>query len=255
MLADIHCHLTHEKLANELDQIIQRARNAGVKRIITAGTNKETNRKIIWIKERYPDIIRCSLGMYPLEATGINDNGEKTKAENWEEEIEFIINNKDKIIAVGEIGLDYSFGKNEEQTTIFRRFLDLAEKINKPVIVHSRKAEKDCIELLKTRKIPIILHCFHGRKSIVKEAAKTGMHFSIPPILLRSSQFEMIVKEVNINQLLTETDSPWLNNIQGETNEPANVARTIAKIAQIKGMDPIEVENNTYMNYQKIFKD
>tara|TARA_B100000315_G_C14499757_1_gene551759 strand:- start:415 stop:1179 length:765 start_codon:yes stop_codon:yes gene_type:complete len=254
MLADVHCHLTHG-LFDDLDKVIQRARDAGVKRIITAGSNNETNQKVVGLVEKYPDILRASLGMYPLDALGIDDEGMQGPPEDVDKAVEFILNNKDKIVGVGEIGMDFkTVTRIEEQVKIFKKFIDAARKIDKPVIVHSRKAEKEVVEVLGMQPVKAVLHCFGGRKGLVKQAAEDGMYFSIPPILLRSSHFEMIVKTVNINQLLTETDAPWLNNID-ERNEPANVARTVERIAQIKGVDKQEAETILYANYQKVFKD
>ncbi|MDP6294099.1 MAG: TatD family hydrolase [Candidatus Woesearchaeota archaeon] len=254
MLTDVHCHLTHG-LFDDLDKVIQRARDAGVKRIITAGTNNETNKQVIGLTEKYPDIVRASLGMYPLDALGIDDDGMQGPPEDVDQAIEYILNNKDKIVGVGEIGMDFkTVTRIEQQIKIFKKFVDVAKKIGKPVIVHSRKAEKEVVEVLGFQPVKSVLHCFGGRKSLVKQAAEDGMYFSIPPILLRSSHFEMIVNTVNINQLLTETDAPWLNNLE-ERNEPANVSRTVERIAKIKGLDTKEAETILYANYQKVFKD
>jgi len=255
MLVDVHCHLTHPEFSKDLNAVLERARNAGVKRIVTAGTNKETNRTVMGLWHKHPDIIRPSLGMYPLDAIGLDDEGQKVAPQEADQEIEFIYNNKKNIVCVGEIGLDYKINQDPKQTTIFQKMLDCADHINKPVVVHSRAAEREVVEILCSRKTKAVLHCFCGRKSLVRQAAKKGTYFSIPPILLRSSQFAMIVKEVDINQLLTETDAPWLSNVSGERNEPAHIARTITAIASIKGMDPVEVENNLFLNYQKLFMD
>ncbi len=263
LLVDVHCHLMHEMFKKDLDLVIKRARKNGVKTIITSGVNTPTNREALALAEKYPDIVKCSLGIYPIDALGIIEGDESgltraTAPMNVDEEIEFIIKNKDKIIAVGEAGLDFKFHNKEEQIKKqkenFLKVIELCEKIKKPLVVHSRKAEKECIELLETSKLHRVdLHCFEGNKNLIKKAEELGYCFSIPPIIAKLQHFQMMAEIVDINQILTETDAPWLSGIPGERNEPVFVERVVNKIADIKKMTPEDTASNIFMNYQRVF--
>ncbi len=262
MLVDVHCHLDHDDFKKDLDKVIDDARKSGVKAIITAGINPRTNRLALKLAEKY-DIVKCSLGIYPQDALA---NEVKTfeidlKVEpfNIDEEIEFIKNkiknNKNKIIGVGEIGLDFKTGnKKEEQKQVFVKQIELAKQVKKPMIIHSRKAEKEVIDILEANGAKrVLLHCFCGKKELVKKAYDLGYYFSIPTNVVFSGQFQDIVKMININKLLTETDAPYLSPYKGKRNEPSFVTETIKKIAEIKRMDAEEVANNIFKNYQDLF--
>jgi len=122
--------------------------------------------------------------------------------------------------------------------------------------IHSRKAEKDVIELLECsslKKSQIILHCFSGKKSLITKAASHGWSFSVPTNIVRAENFQSLVRNVDLSQLLTETDAPWLSPYKEKRNEPAFVIETIKEIAKQKSLDSEEVANNIFMNYQKIF--
>lgn len=262
ILVDVHAHLDHEKFKDDLDNVIENARNAGVKAIITSGVNSRTNRLILDIAGKY-DIVKPSFGIYPLDALAKEmEEGEASgfprdiEAFDINKEIAWITKNKDKCIAIGECGLDFKWGREheKEQKQNFQKVIDMAEKIKKPIIVHTRKAELDAVDMLETSKIKnIVLHCFCGRKHLVKRAADNGWNFSIPPIVVRLQQFQIMAEIVNISQLLTETDCPYLSPYPGKRNEPAFVIETIKKIAEIKKITPEDTANNIFMNYQRVF--
>jgi len=260
LLVDVHAHLDHERFKNDLDAVIERARQAGLKAIITSGVNSATNRVVLKIAERY-DIVKVSFGLYPIDALAkelelTSGFVRDIKPIDVDEELEWIKKNKDKCIAIGECGLDYHWvtGKENEQKKIFQKIIDVVEKINKPIIVHSRKAELDAVEMLESSKLKkIVLHCFSAKKSLIKKAADNGWSFSVPPVITRLQHFQTLAEMVNINQLLTETDAPYLSPYPGERNEPAFVAETIKKIAEIKRMTEEDVAGNIWMNYTNIF--
>lgn len=258
MLVDVHCHLTHEKLKHQIPELIERAKAVGVTSIITSGVNVPTNREVLELTKKY-DIIKCSLGLYPIDLLGIQPDEagltRQTVKFDLDEELKFIEKNKDKILAVGECGLDFHWDKthHEEQKANFQKIIKFVERINKPILIHSRKAEVECIEMLEKSKIKkVILHMFEGRKHLIKKAESLGYYFTVPTNLIKSQHFQMLVEMINLNRLLTETDAPWMSPNE-KPNEPANVALTVKKIAEIKKMDVKEVENAIYMNYQKVF--
>jgi len=140
------------------------------------------------------------------------------------------------------------------QKEIFIKIIKLSKKINKPLIIHSRKAESDIIDILENSDAKkVILHCFSGKLKLIKKAAELGYYFSVPTNVVRSSQFQKLVEMVDINQLLTETDSPYLSPYKNRRNEPAFIIETIKKIAEIKNISINETANNIFMNYQKVF--
>lgn len=265
-LVDVHCHLNHEKFKQNIDKILENAKKAGVKRIIASGVNPATNREVLELAKKYAPLVKCTLGIYPLDALNLPPTQQEpesglTRGGHFDltDELKFIEQQKDNIVGIGEAGLDYKFVKDEalikKQKENFQRVIELCEKIKKPIVVHSRNAEKDCIDMLMSSKIKnIIMHCFEGRKNVIKTAADHGINFSIPAKIEKLQHFQTLVEMVRINQLLTETDAPWLSPTTGLTNEPANVLITIKKIAEIKKMTPEETANNIFMNYQNIFE-
>lgn len=260
MLVDVHCHLTHEKLKSRIDEIIKNAKDKGVKAIIASGVNVPTNREVLELAKKYPDIIKCSLGLYPIDLLGIqpDEAGLTRQFEKFDidDELNFIEQHKNEIVAVGECGMDFHWDKehHSEQKINFEKIVEFVKKLDKPIIVHSRKAELECFEVLEKSGIKkVVLHMFEGRKNLIKKAAELGYYFTVPTNILKSQHFQMLVEIVNINQLLTETDAPWMSQIPGTVNEPANVAETVKKITEIKNMDAKEAEDNIYMNYQRLF--
>lgn len=246
MLVDVHAHLDLEQFSIDLDEVINRARHFGVVSIINNGLNPVSNRKTLELSKKY-DIVKPALGLYPIDALKLSE-------EELEGELEFI--KKNKPIAIGEVGLDYLRSEEKDkQKGIFQKIITLAEKLSLPLIVHSRKAESEVIDILESSKLKkIIMHCFNGEQSLVKKIEKNGWFFSIPPIILRSLQFQMIVNQVSTTQLLTETDSPYLAPPPKKRNEPIFVSKVIEKISEIKNLNEDEVKKIIFMNYKNIFK-
>ena len=260
MLIDIHSHLDHCYFKDDLDKVIENAKKANVKVILTAGTNPEKNKESLKIAKKY-DIVKPCLGIYPIQYSDNKElnNQKKNKGTkiNIDEEIEFIRKNKKDIIAIGEVGLDYFWNKNNvnEQEKLFQKMICLAEKINKPIIVHSRKAEQDCIEMLQSSKLKkIIMHCFTGKKSLVNKIVDNGWFLTAPTCIVRSSQFQENTKLTTITQLFCETDAPYLTPFKNKRNEPSFVVDAYKKVAEIKGMEFEEVVKNIWMNFQKVFR-
>lgn len=258
MLIDIHSHLDHYQFRDDLDSVIENAKKAGLKVILTAGINPQTNRKSLEIAEKYPLVKPC-LGIYPVQTLQKEiESGDYPMEENKfeiDEEIRFIIKNKSKFVAVGEVGLDYSMGEDpKSQKLLFEKMISLAEKLNKPIIIHSRKAESDCIDILKSSKLKkIVMHCFCGKKPLVKEIIDKGWYLTAPTSIVRSTQFQENTSLTPITQLFAETDAPYLSPFKDRRNEPAFVIESYKKIAEIKRMELSEVTNNIWMNWQRVF--
>ncbi len=212
-LIDIHAHLEGPRF-KDLNEVIENAKTAGVKTIIQSGVNPTTNRQALEISEKYPEV-QVSFGLYPIDAlikeveSGESEDFQRGIEEfDVDEELAWIEENKDKCIAIGEIGLDYNWKEfqteemKEKQKDVFRKVLKTAKKINKPVIIHSRKAEEDAIEILEGIKPGnVVLHCFSAKKGLVKRGIESGFYFSIPPIITRLHHFQNLVKLVPLTQV------------------------------------------------------
>lgn len=259
MIVDIHAHLTFSQFSKDIDEVIKRAKQAGVVAILCSGVDHDSNIKVLEFSNKY-DIVKASLGIYPLDAVGLghyDDVPRETRDFDVDAEIENIKKNKDSILAIGEVGLDKSPEGNckfEQQKEIFWRVIKLAEEIKKPIVVHTRKAEKECIEILESSKLKnVVLHCFTGNLKLVKKAEDLGFYLSIPTVVTRLKHFQEVIQRTSMNQLLTETDAPYLSPYRGERNEPSYIKETIKIISKIKNITEEEVEKIIFSNYQKIF--
>ena len=258
LLIDVHTHLDHPLLMNKIEDMVRRAKTVGLKHVITNGINPETNRACLELSKKY-DIVKCAMGIYPRNALkkGIENSDYKIDVSDFDidDEIDFIKKNKSNIVAISEVGLDFVDGENKGQIEDFGKMINLAEELKTPIVVHSRKAELKCIEVLESSNLKkIVMHCFSGKKSLVKRIADNGWFLTVPTIVVRSQQFQDIAKNVPITQLFCETDSPYLSPYKDKMNEPAFVIESYKKIAELKQMDVTEVMNNIYMNWQKIFE-
>ena len=260
MFVDVHCHLDSYMFDKDRDEVIKRAKDVT---IVSAGINPESNRYVLELRKKHKNVV-CSLGIYPKEALEFEKKGYEVPVDYAEYEIDRELEwieaqiKEKNAIAIGEIGLDFvnlkdkpELAKKDEE--LFIRQLRLAKKYKLPVIVHTRKAEERVLEILENESMKkVVLHAFGGKKSLLQKIKENGWTCSIPPLLLRSSHFEMIVKELPITQLLTETDSPYLGLERGERNEPKNVKETVKKIAEIKGINEDEAEMIIYNNFIKL---
>lgn len=245
---DVHAHLESVRFKGELDEVLKRAEQAGVRAVINSGTAPKRNRETLDLSNKY-SLVKCSFGWYPV--------GNLSK--DIDEEIKWIEEHKEVCVCIGEIGLDYNEedrkANADKQAEMFRKMIRLAKKINKPVIVHSRKAELEAIEILEEEGVNnVIMHCFSGSKSLIKRAAENGWSFSIPAVIKRLLHFQMLVEMVDIKQLLTETDAPYLAPVAGGRSEPKDVVGTVEEIARIKNLTKEEVAKQIWENSEKLFK-
>jgi TatD DNase family protein len=251
MFIDVHCHL--DKLVEEgvsAEKALTNAKKKGVEKMVVNGTDHNQNQIILELAKKHKEVLPA-LGIYPIDALELSDK-------EIEEEIKFILENKKLVYAIGEVGLDQ---KEEElhktldkQKKNLTKFVELAIKLNKPVIIHSRKAELHTIELLENLNAKkVIMHCFSGKMSLVDRIAKNGWLLSIPANSHYSQQFQDVIKRVPLHNLLCETDTPYLHPLKEWPNEPANVIYSYKKIAEIKGMKLKEIEEQIEKNFNSLF--
>lgn len=243
MFIDVHCHVYDGKI----EELAERMREKNII-AINSGADFGANRKTLKLADRFPEF-KATMGLYPLDAL-------KMSEKKFEDEINFIRENKGSIVAISEVGMDFKEDeKNHEiQRRNFKRFIELAKELDKPLIVHSRKAEKECIELLEKLKAKkVVMHCFSGDFSLVRRIRYNSWFLSIPSCVKNSQHFQKIIQEVPIENLLCETDSPYLHPDKKFPNEPTNILVSYEFIAKIKNISLKEVEEKIEDNCRKLF--
>lgn len=249
LLFDVHAHLDFDDFKDDLPELLERCEAAGVKAVVTNGVNPESNHAVIRLSRQY-GVVKPALGYYPVHV--------------WEDGLDAVRAEMARIrrfgpVALGEVGLDYKECGGDDchkdvQQEAFREFIRLSKELDIPIIVHSRKAEGDVLDILEEEGASkVVLHCFMGKKRLVERAAGLGFSFSVPVTVTKLEQLQWLVRHVPLKQLLTETDSPYLGPVRGERNDPRNVRLAVEKIAGLKGMDVVEVANVLFMNYQNLF--
>jgi TatD DNase family protein len=261
-LIDVHAHLDDLRFEKDLDEVIIRAEKNNIYKIFTSGINPKTNRKALKISKKFKIAETC-FGLYPLDAIAgkvkehSDDVSRLIEPFDVDIELKWIEKNQNNCIALGEIGLDFKIAPNykKEQIEVFEKVLKLAKKLDKPVIIHSRYAELECIEILESFEMrKVIMHCFSGKKSLIRRCVENGWFLSVPPVITRLDHFKTLVEITPLENLLTESDSPYLSPISGERNEPANIGITIKEIAKIKNMSDEDISKQIFKNVEKLFK-
>lgn len=259
---DCHTHLDSDRY-EDVGAVVERARKAGAKFLITSGINPSSNRVVKKMSEEY-DIVKCSFGLYPVDSVAnvidesliSDDVARYIEKFDVEEELQWILENKDSCVAIGEIGLDFKIipGTEKEQEIVFRKALELAKKIDKTVVIHSRKGELRAIEIMEEMGMKkVMMHCFSGKKSLIKRCVENGWTLSVPAVITRLDHFKMMAEIVPLDNLVTETDAPYLSPVAGEINESSNIPITIKEIAKIKGISEEEVERVMFNNAKELF--
>tara|TARA_Y100000310_G_scaffold188167_1_gene188122 strand:- start:1540 stop:2292 length:753 start_codon:yes stop_codon:yes gene_type:complete len=247
-LVDVHSHYTYKHFSKELDKVMTKMKSSDVI-AITCGLDFKDNQEVLKITEKY-DILKPALGIYPTEAGTLSDK-------ELNEILTQIEQNKDKIVAISEVGLDHHWTKDAKkqarQKEVLTEIIKLANKINKPIIAHSRSAEKETVELLKQAKVPVVMHCFCGKSATLTEAINAGYYFSIPVAIVRSKTFRKLAKKAGIKRILTETDAPFLAPKPKMRNDSSNIKLTIEKLSKLLDLSEEKIADQIHKNYQKLF--
>ena len=243
MFIDIHCHL---EMCQNIPQAIENAKKEKVGLILTQGINFDSNRKALAFSKQFKEV-KAALGIYPIDALMMSDSG-------INKEIEFIKQNNPH--AIGEVGIDLKESNNsKKQEENFIKFINLSKELDIPLIVHSRKAEELCLNILeKSMAKRVIMHCFSGKLKLIKKIIENSWYLSIPASIVYSAQAQQIAKETPLENKFCETDSPYLHPERKMNNEPANVLAVYKKIAEIKDISLSECEKAIENNYNTLFK-
>ena len=249
-MIDIHCHLVY----NGMDPapLIANSRKAGLDAIITCGYPRDCE-KNMEIASKNKNFVFLTLGLHPVDIKDLSEP-------EVDKYLEFVRQHKDQIVAVGEIGLDYHWfpDKDSEQGSrfrlVFEQCLELAKSINKPVVLHTRKAEQDCFDIVQSHGIKnAVFHCYGGGMTLGRQIIDAGYFISLSSNMDRSKNTRKIAKSFPLEQLMTETDSPFLSPVPGKKNEPANVRLVVNRIAELRDMPVEEVDRITTENAVRFF--
>lgn len=248
MFIDVHCHLD-SNYYNDIDKVINNAKKNNVNKLIYNGCNKKSNKEVIKLINKY-DSVYGAVGYHSTELDDVNEKDYEL--------LESLLSNK-KIVAIGEIGLDYHYPdtNKEKQKYAFRRQLELAEKHNIPVIVHSRDAIQDTFDIMSEYNIKGVIHCFSGSVEMAKEFIKKGFLISVGGIITFKNAKNIIevIKNIDLSYILLETDSPYLTPepFRKEQNEPMYIPIIASKIADILNVSIEEVSSKTTDNAKRLF--
>ena len=254
MIADSHCHLDYPKLYDQLDDIVKRAEYNQVKYLLTICTTLKSFERIKLIITKYKNIYG-TFGIHPHESEKYTQVDSK-----------FILNIKNKhnkIIGIGETGLDfyYNYSEKEIQKKSFIEHISAASQLNIPIIIHSRNAEVDTYEILKSESknsnLKVLIHCFTGSRDFAKKLIDLNFYISVSGIITFKKSIELAdtVSSIPMENLLVETDSPYLAPLpyRGKDNEPSYIIHTVEKLSQIKKLPNESIVINTTNNFMKLF--
>ena len=251
-MIDSHCHLDHEPLYSNINDVIKRSKQIGLKKILTISTNLNSFENIKKIIE-LDDMIYGSIGLHPHETS--DDRMEK----------KFIVDNANKykkIIGVGETGLDFYYenSKKNDQIRCFIEHIEASIILKYPLIVHSRSAEKETFDILNNYKnsdVKILMHCFTGSREFAKKMMSLNAYFSASGIITFKNSIELqeTFKLIEKDKILIETDSPFLAPVpmRGKKNEPSYIKYTLQKLSELKSLNFDDLEEITNNNFEKLF--
>jgi TatD DNase family protein len=252
MLFDTHAHINADQFAEDLEEVLKRAKDAGVTNIVVVGFDRPTITKAMDLINKYDNIYGC-IGWHPVDAIDCR-----------EEDLQWIedLCAHPKIVALGETGLDYHWDKSpkEVQHELFRKQIRLAKKLKLPIMIHNRDATEDCIRILKEEKaedVGGIMHCFSGDANTALEIINMNFYVSLGgPVTFKNAKLpKEVAKVVPLDKLLIETDCPYLapHPFRGKRNEPAYVKLVAEQIAELKGVTFEEIAEVTTKNAKKLF--
>lgn len=253
MLVDSHCHLDFPDFADELDQVVERARQGGIGLMLTINTHVSRFPRVLAVAERFDDVY-CTVGIHPHEA----GSEPATDAETL-----IRLAEHPKVVGFGETGLDYYYDKSprDRQRDSFRVHIDAARRTGLPIIIHTRDADGDMAQILTEEMVkgafPGLVHCFSSGQQLADLAVELGLFISVSGIVTfkKAEALQQVIASVPLDRLLVETDCPYLAPIpyRGKRNEPAYVAHTAAKVAELKGISPETLAAATTANFLSLF--
>jgi TatD DNase family protein len=253
MLVDSHCHLDFPHLSDQMDDVLTRAKDAGIGTLVTICTRVRKFDQVLAIAEAHEHIF-CSVGTHP-------HNAEEERDISLEEILALAAH--PKVVAIGEAGLDYHYDNapREDQEKGFRTHIAAARETGLPLVIHSRDADEDTSRILSEEMdkgaFTAVLHCFTAGAELARKGVELGLYVSFSGVLTfkKSDALRKIAASLPMDRVLVETDAPYLSPepVRGRKNEPANVVHTAAKLAEVKGVSNEEIARATTENFHRLF--
>ena len=249
-MIDTHCHIYYDVYSDDIDKIIENALSSGIEKMICVGVDLQSSEKCIELSEKY-NCVYASVGYHPHDS--------KKAPPNYLVELE-LLSKHNKVVAIGEMGLDFHYNHSERdiQIQVFREQLDLSKSVSLPAIVHCREAEKDILKVIESfnKNLRGVIHCFSGDLEFAKKIISN--HFLISftgMITFLDKPFSDVIKNIDIENIMLETDSPYLTPkpYRGKRNEPSYVKYIAEKISELKNMPVNEVDEKTTRNATRLF--
>ena len=252
-MIDTHCHIDFKDFDEDREDVIKRAKDK-LDNVVVSGYSNDSNMDVLQLSKDYEGFIYPTFGFHPVSSQNATDEEISIAHQN-------IVNHLDEIVAIGEVGMDYFYVTDkilrERQQEIFTGFLELANEYKKPIVMHVRDCEKKAVNIIADYDdIPyFVFHCYGGSLKTAKRIMNMdNAYMSFSTMLCYSKQHQDLIEKIDLNYVLTETDSPYLAMTKEERNEPVNVVKAVHKIAEIKDIDVSIVDEITTNNARKIFK-
>ena len=253
MIFDTHCHLNSEELLSRVDEVIESAKKVGVNKFLVVAWDKESSFKAVELAHQYEEIY-AAIGFHPTDIDGVSEK-------DYQETMSLV--DDPKVVAIGEIGLDYHWVKDplqrEKQKEWFIKQIDFANKHKKPISIHNREAFEDCLKILKEHR-PLysgVMHCYSGSVELLKDVLDLGLYIGLdgPLTFTNAKTPKEVCEVVPLDRLLVETDSPYLSPhpLRGTINEPKNISLVIDEITRLKGLSKKHILDVIYDNSCKLF--
>ena len=248
MFTDTHCHI-YKEYYEDIDEIVNKIKDSGIDRVINNGCDDKSNKEVLSLIDKYPGFMYGALGIHPESVDEYTESDMKYVEDHV---------NDNGIVAVGEIGLDYHWTKEnkEKQIELFNRQLSLAEAVNKPVIIHSRDATVDTIEILKKHHVKGVMHAFSGSYETAMIYIKMGLLIGVGGVItFKNCNLKDVINKLDLSNIVLETDSPYLTPTpyRGERNDPSHVMDVAKYICDLKGISLEELSKITNENIKRCF--
>ena len=247
-MIDVHCHLEQLDFSKDRDEVIEKCKKE-LKAVITSCAHPRDFDLTLQLTEKYKNFVFATCGIHPEYIKEVSEK-------EIEDTIEKIKQNRDRIVAIGETGMDKFWIQEVDwqakQKDLFINLISLAKKIDKPLVVHSRDAYNDVLEILENENAKKVLLHLWGDKNLIKRIIENGWYISVGPVLLKSKNHKKMIRDTPLERIMTETDSPWFG-VEEKRGMPTNVKFVVQKISEIKKISIEDVDRITTQNAVKFF--